>query len=114
MASTFKNYTAQSIGATPTTVHTGPGATQTTVIGMTVCNRTAGAIKVSVSLNDGAETYIVGGPTVATMGADVPVGGSLVVIGGDQKLIMEAADTLNVVSDTATSADVVVSVLELT
>lgn len=114
MPSTFKNYTSRSIGNPLTTVHTGPAVTQTTVIGMTVTNRTAAAINVCVSINDGAETYIVGGPTVATMGADVPVGGALVVVGGDQKLVLEAGDLLKVESDTASSADVVVSVLELT
>jgi hypothetical protein len=80
---------------------------------MTVANRTASAIKVSVTLNDGAETYLVGGPTNATMGADIPVGGALVVVGGDQKVVMEAADLLKVESSAASSADVVVSVLEI-
>lgn len=113
MANTFKNYTSRSIGTALTTVHTGPVATQTTVIGMTVANRTASAIKVSVALNDGNDTYLVGGPTNATMGADVPVGGSLVVIGGDQKLVMEAGDLLKVESSAASSADSILSVLEI-
>jgi hypothetical protein len=113
MPNTFKSYTAREIGTSLTTVHTGPAATQTTVIGMTVCNRTASAIKVSVLLNDGNDTYLVGGPTVATMGADIPAGGSLVVVGGSQKLVMEAGDLLRVISSAATSADSVISVLEI-
>jgi hypothetical protein len=114
MANTFKNYTARSVGASLTTVHTAPGATQTTVIGMTVANRTASAIKVAVTLHDGtADTYIVGGPTVGTMGADIPAGGSIVVVGGDQKLVMEAGDLLKVESSAASSVDTVISVLEI-
>ena len=114
MASTFKNYTSRSVGASLTTVHTAPALAQTTVIGMTLANRTASAIKVAVTLNDGTDTYIVGGPTVSTMGADIPAGGALCIIGGDQKLVMEAGDLLKVGSSAASSVDTIVSVLEIT
>jgi hypothetical protein len=113
MPNTFKNYTARSVGASLTTVHTAPALTQTTVIGMTIANRTASAVKAAVTLNDGADTYLVGGPTVSTMGADIPAGGALVVVGGDQKVVMEAGDLLKVASSAATSLDVIVSVLEI-
>ena len=109
----FKNYTYRNVGASLTAVHTAPAATQTTVIGMTVANRTASPIKVAVTLNDGSETYLVGGPTVSTMGADIPAGGSLVVVGGDQKVVMEAGDLLKVESSAASSVDTIVSVLEI-
>ena len=46
--------------------------------------------------------------------APIPVGGSLVVVGGDQKLVMEPGDTIKVTSDTASSADVVLSHLDIT
>jgi hypothetical protein len=36
-----------------------------------------------------------------------------VPIGGDQKVVLEAADILKVASDTASSADVLLSVLEI-
>jgi hypothetical protein len=81
---------------------------------MTVANRTASNIRVSVALYDGtADTYIVGGPTPASTGATLAVGGALVVVGGEQKLVLEPGDQLKVISDTANSADVVVSVLEV-
>jgi hypothetical protein len=44
----------------------------------------------------------------------VPVGGSLVIVGGDQKVVLEAADALKVVTSAASSADVVISYLEIT
>ena len=47
-------------------------------------------------------------------GAPIPAGGSLVAIGGDQKLVMEASDIIKVKSDTATSIDVALSILEIT
>jgi len=46
--------------------------------------------------------------------APVPVGGSLVVIGGDQKVVMEPGDVLKVTSDTASSANVHMSHLDIT
>jgi hypothetical protein len=47
-------------------------------------------------------------------GATVPSGGSLVVVGGDQKVVLITSDALKVVSSTNTSLDVVTSVLNIT
>ena len=47
-------------------------------------------------------------------GAPVPVGGTLVVIGGDQKIVLEAADEIRVSSSSASSLSAIVSVLEQT
>ena len=46
--------------------------------------------------------------------ATVPVGGTLVVVGGDQKTVLVTNDALKVVSSAAASADVVTSVLNIT
>ena len=47
-------------------------------------------------------------------GATIATGGALVPIGGDQKLVLEAGDFVQVQSSAANSADVIVSVLEIT
>jgi hypothetical protein len=47
-------------------------------------------------------------------GATVPSGGSLVAVGGDQKLVMAANDALKVVASTASCIDVIVSALVVT
>jgi hypothetical protein len=44
----------------------------------------------------------------------VTAGGALVLIGGDQKVVLETGDKITVTRDTASSADVVISVLEQT
>lgn len=41
-------------------------------------------------------------------------GGSNVMVGGEQKIVLEATDFLSVTSSLANSADVIVSVLEIT
>jgi len=69
---------------------------------------TSGPITVDVYATIGGTDYYI------VKNAVIPVGGSLVPVGGDQKLVLEATDVLKVVSDTASSADVIASVLEIT
>ena len=110
MANTFKNSVTASIGTSATDVYTAPGATTTTVIGAAVSNRAASPIAVDATVTDtsGSVTaYLV-------KAAPVAAGGALVLIGGDQKVVLETGDKITVTSDTATSADVVISVLEQT
>ena len=102
MAQTFKNYTAGSIGTTPTTVYTVASATTSILIGVNLANTTASQITVSAQLGT---TYIV-------KDAPIPSGGALSVLEG--KIIAEAADTIVVTSDTASSCDAIISVLEQT
>jgi hypothetical protein len=109
MANTFKNSISGSIGTTTTTVYTTPAATSTTVIGMSVANISSNNITVSATLTSAAQSktaYVV-------KDATVPVGGSVVLVGGEQKIVMSASDTLKVVSSAAASVDVIVSVLEI-
>jgi hypothetical protein len=107
MANTFKNSITGSIGVTNTTVYTTPNLTSTTVIGMSVANVAASNINVSATLTSGSSTvYLV-------RNATVPVGGSVVLVGGEQKLVLTANNYLSVSSSLASSADVVVSVLEI-
>ena len=44
--------------------------------------------------------------------AEVFEGGALVAVGGDQKLVLETGDIIKVQSDTASSIDTIVSVME--
>lgn len=108
MANTFKNYFSKSVGTSAASVYTCPSATQTTVIGLSVGNTTTSPITCDVYVTSGGVDYYM----VKT--ATVPVGGALVPIGGDQKLVLEPADVLKVVSSAASSADVIVSLLEIT
>ena len=107
MANTFKSNPVANVGTTATTIYTCPTATQTTAIGMSVANTTASMITVSV-------TFVSGGVTVYLVkNANVPVGGALVVLGGDQKVVLEAGDYIQVVSSADSSADVLFSYLEI-
>jgi len=102
MANTFKNYTGASIGTSPSTVYTVPASTTAVIIGLNLANRTASSVTVDVQLGS---TYIV-------KGAPVPAGSALSVLDG--KIIAETTETIVVTSDTASSIDAIVSVLEQT
>jgi biopolymer transport protein ExbD len=102
MANTFKNYTSASVGTSPVTTCTVPSNTTSVTIGLTVSNTTTSQINIDVQA---AGVYII-------KGAPIPSGSALSVLDG--KVILEAADTVVVTSDTAASADVILSVLEQT
>lgn len=105
MANTFKNYVQQAVGTSAATIVT--ATTATTVIGMTVANISVSPITVSVYIVVNSDTFYI------VKDATVPVGGALVPIGGDQKLVLENTDSLRVISSAAASADVIASVLEI-
>ena len=111
MANTFKNAAATATGTSEVSVYTVPSSTTATVIGLTCANITSTSpIKVSIRVYDNSGTahyYIV-------KNAEVFAGGTLVAVGGDQKLVLEASDIIKVVSDTASSVDTIVSVLQQT
>jgi hypothetical protein len=102
MANTFKNYTSASVGTSPVTTYTVPSATTSVMIGCNLSNTSAAQITVDVQA---AGIYIV-------KGAPIPAGSALSVLDG--KIILETTDTVVVTSSAATSADVIVSVLEQT
>lgn len=107
MANTFKNSITGSIGTSNVVVYTVPATTSTTVIGMSVANVTSNNINVSTTLTSGSRTvYLIKDATVTA-------GGTAVLVGGDQKVVLTATNYLTVVSSAASSADVVVSVLEI-
>ena len=104
MANIFKNYTSASVGTGATTVYTVSSAPATTsvVIGCNLANTTAAQIKVDVQI---AGVYLI-------KGVPLPASSAISVLDG--KIIAEAADTVVITSDTASSCDVIVSVLEQT
>ena len=109
MANSFKTVTDTAVGTSPATIYTCPAATETTIIGLNVANILSVSITVDVQLenNDGDNVYIV-------KSAIVPVGSSLVAVGGDQKIVMNASDVLKVTASQASAADVTMSILEIT
>ncbi len=109
MANVFTRKVSRNIGTSLTIVggYTVGAGVQTTVIGLSICNTTAAPVTVSVTVNDGAnDTYLVKGAALA-------VGQSLILAGGDEKIVMITGDSIEVQSSAASSLDVVMSILEI-
>ena len=107
MANDFKMVTAENVGTSVVTVYTAPSSKTTIVLGCDVSNITAGTILMDVEVYDASATRLV----MLVKDAPIPTGASLKVIDG-QKLVLETGDLIKLTSDTATSADVVLSILE--
>ena len=107
MANNFKNFGQAAVGTSPTTIYTAGGGVQATVIGMTVSNILETSITANVIVNIGSSNYYM------VKKASIDPGNSLVPIGGDQKLVLEAGDYITVSTSNASAADVILSLLEI-
>ena len=99
---------------TDMTIYTGKSSTETTIIGMSIANITSSQILVDVKIESDTSDTETNANVFLIKDAPIPVGGTLVPVGGDQKIVLQATDVLKVQSDTANSADTVLSVLEIT
>jgi hypothetical protein len=100
MPNVLTNYTSANIGTSPVTLYTVPASTTGTIVGLNMANTTAAQIAVDVQV---AGVYVV-------KGAPIPANSALSVLDG--KLVVKTTQTVVVTSDTTTSADVILSVLE--
>lgn len=107
MASVFKSAVAQNVGTTSATVYTTPALTTTTAIGMSLCNVGTQVILADVTITKGSTTVHL------LKNVPIPTGSTVVVIGGDQKVVLNTSDVLSVRSNTASQLDAILSVLEL-
>ena len=105
MANTFKNFFSKDVSSN-TVVYTAAAATQTTVIGMTIANVLTSPVTANIVINSGGTDFFM------LKEATISAGGALVPVGGEQKLVLEATDSL-AISATG-NCDVILSVLEIT
>lgn len=108
MANTFRSYGSAAVGTGDISLYTVPASTQGIVLEITCANLLASTVNVSVKITKASGTYFV------VKNAPVLAGGALEAIGNGSKLVVEAADIVKVVSDTAASIDAIVSCLEIT
>ncbi len=108
MANTFTSYMNKDVGTSAATVVTVGAATQTTIIGLCMANTSASPVTASAYVTRSSVDYYV------IKDATVPVGGGLVPVGGDMKVVMVTGDELKIVSSAAASLDTIVSVLNIT
>ncbi len=104
MAQDFERNIARNVGASAVTLRTADS--DDALIGINIANVTTTQILMDVFINDGSNDYYI------IKDAPIPVGSTLQVLDGGAKVVMQASDVLKVQSDTASSADVWVSVVD--
>jgi hypothetical protein len=110
MANTFINKISGSIGTIENTIYITPVSTTTTVIGLSVSNRLQTNILVDVKLvKSGSvnEAYFC-------TGSLIPPGSNIILVGGEQKVVMREFDFITLRSSLNGSADIIISALEIT
>ena len=110
MANTFNRKLSRNVGTSLTAVgsYTVGASTKTVVVGLTLSNVSGSSILVDATVNDGSNDYYI------IKNAPIAAGGSLVVVGGDQKIVLNTSDSIKVKSDTASSLDAIMSIMEIT
>jgi len=104
LAQNFRRFTSNAVGTSPATIHT--ANSYDTIVGISVSNILTTTINVDVYINDSAnDIYLV-------KTAPIPSGGSLQILDGGAKVVVQNNDAIKVVSDTASSADVWVSMVD--
>jgi len=109
MANDFKLKTKANVGVTTENVYVVPSTpnTTTTVIGITLCNTSGSGINVGVGVTRVTEDDIK-----ILKNVPIPQGSSLEFMQGN-KVVLEATDTLTVNSDTNSSLDIALTILEM-
>ena len=104
MAQNFRRYTSNAVGASPAAVFS-PNSYDA-IVGISLSNILSTAITVDCYINDGSNNiYLV-------KDAPIPTGGSLQVLDGGAKFVVQNADVLSVISSDAASCDVWVSAVD--
>ena len=107
MANDFKMVTAEDVGTSVATIYTTPSAKTTIILECDIANITGNTVLVDVEITDASASRTV----YLVKDAVIPSRAAMKVING-QKLILETSDAIKVTSDTSTSCDVVLSILE--
>ena len=110
MANTFKLKTDTGVGTTLTSVYTVPASTTTVIIGAVLANILASQIKVDVKIVTASSSGENADDVYLVKDLPIPNGSSFELIEG--KVVLETGDIVKVESDTASSLDVALSVLE--
>ena len=98
MAQDFERYIQRNIGTSAATVHT--SNSDDAIISIRCANTTTSTIQVDVFINDGSNDYYL------IKNAPIVSGGSLELIDGGSKIVMQNNDILKAQSDTESSLDV--------
>jgi len=103
MAQDFRNNLQSAVGTSP--VNLIVAGDYDAVIGIRLCNILTSTIKVDVYITNSGNKYIA-------KGVVIPPNSAIELIQGGAKIVLDSTNTLEAVSDTASSLDVVLSYID--
>ena len=107
MAQDFKRYIERNIGTSAVDIPDGSNFdSNDTIIGINLANITSNTINVDVYIQNSSNNYYL------VKNAPIPSGSALQVMDGGAKVVVQNGDRLYIKSDTATSLDAWVSVVD--
>jgi hypothetical protein len=107
MAQDFKRYIERNIGTSAVDIPDGSNFdSNDTIIGINLANITTNTINADVYIANGGNNYYL------VKNAPIPSGSALQVMDGGAKVVVQSGDRLYIKSDTATSLDAWVSVVD--
>lgn len=106
---TFKNAMLVGVGTAPSGLYTVPSGNTATIIGLSVANKLTQQVYVDITLYDASASKS------AYIGKNIPlpVGSSVIVVGGEHKIVLESGDSIVVNSNAEASVDVIMSILQI-
>ena len=104
MAQDFRNNLQRNVGTSEVTLVT--GGDYDAVIGIRCCNVLTSTIEVDVFIENGGNDHFI------AKGVVVPPNSAIELIQGGAKIVLDSTNTLEAVSDTASSLDVTLSYID--
>ena len=105
MAQDFERVLKTSIGTSATEVRAAANSDDA-IIGMRFANKSTSAVTVSATVKNSSTSYYL------IKDAPIPAGGSLELIDGGAKVVLQSGDSVEALSDTASAVDCILSVVD--
>tara|TARA_B110000879_G_C10884322_1_gene398070 strand:+ start:26 stop:361 length:336 start_codon:yes stop_codon:yes gene_type:complete len=107
MAQDFERYLEQDITlvGSPTELRAST-TTDDAIIGIRCANTSGTAVNISVYVKNGSNTFFI------IKDAPIPTGGSLELIDGGSKVVLQTGDSVEAYASAATSVDIITSVVD--
>jgi hypothetical protein len=112
MATAFKNKITPNLATTPTEVIAMNATSRATVIGMSLANKTADPVVVSVTITDNTGSSPVTGFYMKDI--IIPPNQTLRAVNGGERLLVASNNQVHVFASVASAIDSVVSYVEIT
>ena len=111
MATAFKNKITPDLATSPTEIIAMGANSRATVIGMSLANKTADPVVVSITITDNIGTPIIG---YYMKDIIIPANQTLRAVNGGERLLVAPLNQVHVIANVADAVDSIVSYVEIT